>query len=182
METKDSLKLDQYHRPMVTATDGIEILYQSRQLDNVEFVDSEDIRKFNFHCDDLDMLKIKTLPEIDMLHRSFHAHLQEQWFMPEHYKTLDVEEYVRGLVPTSGDSGGPVKARVEMELAEYKARNLFPVLRSIIYIINTLRKHNLVWGVGRGSSVASYVLYLIGVHKVNSLKYNLDIREFLKDE
>ena len=44
METKDSLKLDQYHRPMVTATDGIEILYQSRQLDNVEFVDSEDIK------------------------------------------------------------------------------------------------------------------------------------------
>ena len=54
------------------------------------------------------------------------------------------------------------------------------MLRILIYIIETMRKHKLVWGVGRGSSVASYVLYLLGVHKVNSLKHNLDIKEFLK--
>jgi len=67
-----------------------------------------------------------------------------------------------------------------MELAEYKARNLFPVLQLLIYIIDTMRKNNLVWGVGRGSSVSSYLLYLIGVHKVDSVKYNLNIKEFLK--
>jgi DNA polymerase III alpha subunit len=67
-----------------------------------------------------------------------------------------------------------------MELTEFETRNLFPVLRILIYIIETMRKHKLVWGVGRGSSVASYVLYLLGVHKVDSLKYNLDINEFLK--
>jgi len=67
-----------------------------------------------------------------------------------------------------------------MELTEFETRNLFPVLRILIYIIDTMRKHKLVWGVGRGSSVASYVLYLLGVHKVDSLKYNLDIKEFLK--
>ena len=67
-----------------------------------------------------------------------------------------------------------------MELTEFKTRNLFPVLKVLIYIIDTMRKNNLVWGIGRGSSVASYVLYLIGVHKVDSLKYNLDIKEFLK--
>jgi DNA polymerase III alpha subunit len=43
-----------------------------------------------------------------------------------------------------------------------------------------MRSNNIVWGVGRGSSVASYVLYLLGVHKVDSIKYGLDIREFLK--
>jgi len=43
-----------------------------------------------------------------------------------------------------------------------------------------MRKNNLVWGVGRGSSVSSYLLYLIGVHKVDSYKYRLDIKEFLK--
>jgi DNA polymerase III alpha subunit len=43
-----------------------------------------------------------------------------------------------------------------------------------------MRKHNIVWGVGRGSSVASYVLYLIGVHKINSMYYDLDIEEFLR--
>ena len=67
-----------------------------------------------------------------------------------------------------------------MELAEFKARNLFSILQLLIYIIDTMRKNNLVWGVGRGSSVASYILYLLGVHKVDSVKYNLDIKEFLK--
>jgi DNA polymerase III alpha subunit len=70
--------------------------------------------------------------------------------------------------------------RVDMELAEYKARNLYPVLRVLIYIIDTMRKNNIVWGIGRGSSIASYVLYLLSVHKVDSIKYNLDIKEFLK--
>jgi len=50
----------------------------------------------------------------------------------------------------------------------------------MIYIVDMMRKNNLVWGVGRGSSVASYVLYLIGIHKIDSLKYNLNIEEFLK--
>jgi len=48
------------------------------------------------------------------------------------------------------------------------------------YLVDTLRKNNVIWGVGRGSSVASYVLFLLGVHKIDSLYYNLDIEEFLK--
>jgi DNA polymerase III alpha subunit len=67
-----------------------------------------------------------------------------------------------------------------MELTMFEERNLFPVIQILIYIIETMRKHKLVWGVGRGSSVASYVLYLLGVHKIDSLKFNLDIQEFLK--
>ena len=67
-----------------------------------------------------------------------------------------------------------------MELAMYKERGLYPILQLLIYIIDTMRKHNLVWGVGRGSSVSSYVLYILGVHKVDSYKYNLDMKEFLK--
>jgi DNA polymerase III alpha subunit len=48
------------------------------------------------------------------------------------------------------------------------------------YLVDTLRKNIIVWGVGRGSSVASYILYLIGVHRIDSLYYDLDIAEFLK--
>jgi DNA polymerase III alpha subunit len=77
------------------------------------------------------------------------------------------------------DNAGPSQ-RVEMELALYEARKLYPVLQLMIYIVDTLRKNNLVWGVGRGSSVASYILYLIGIHKIDSVKYNLNIEEFLK--
>jgi DNA polymerase III alpha subunit len=50
------------------------------------------------------------------------------------------------------------------------------------YVVDTLRENNIVWGVGRGSSVASYVLHLIGVHKIDSIKYNIPIEEFFKGE
>jgi DNA polymerase III alpha subunit len=66
------------------------------------------------------------------------------------------------------------------ELILYQERNLFDLLRFLKYLIDTLKKNKIVWGVGRGSSVASYVLYLLGVHKINSLYYDLDIKEFLK--
>ena len=46
--------------------------------------------------------------------------------------------------------------------------------------IDTLREKNVVWGVGRGSSVASFCLFLIGVHKVNPILYKLKINEFLR--
>jgi DNA polymerase III alpha subunit len=43
-----------------------------------------------------------------------------------------------------------------------------------------MSEHKLIWGVGRGSSVASYVLYKLGVHRIDSLYYDLDPAEFLR--
>jgi DNA polymerase III alpha subunit len=48
------------------------------------------------------------------------------------------------------------------------------------YLVDFMRENKIVWGVGRGSSVASYVLYLIGVHKIDSIQYDLDWTEFLR--
>jgi len=50
----------------------------------------------------------------------------------------------------------------------------------MIYLVDFMRENEIVWGVGRGSSVASYVLYLIGVHRIDSIKFGLDWREFLR--
>ena len=41
-------------------------------------------------------------------------------------------------------------------------------------------ENRVIWGVGRGSSVASYVLYKLGIHRVDSMFYELDIDEFLR--
>jgi len=62
----------------------------------------------------------------------------------------------------------------------YIDRELIDLLRYLKYFVDTMRANNIVWGLGRGSSVASYVLYLIGVHRINSMYYDLDIGEFLK--
>lgn len=165
--------LDKFNRFISTEETGIDMLYLGKTIDDLEFDNTEDIQLYNKFCNefDINLLKITTDSDYDRINT---------YIIPEHYRNLDVRDYVNKLVQTSGDSDVSVKARVDMELTEFEARKLFPVLRIMIYIIETMRKNNLVWGVGRGSSVASYVLYLIGVHKVDSLKYNLDIKEFLK--
>lgn len=152
---------------IVNEQTGIEILYRQGDISKAEF-DESVLTQYNKFCNELD------LPELSVPVWS------KDFNIPEYYTTLDIKEYVTSLIPSSGQDVNIITARVEQELAEFSARNLFPILQLMIYIVNTMRKNKIVWGVGRGSSVASYVLYLIGVHKIDSIKYNLDIREFLK--
>jgi DNA polymerase III alpha subunit len=105
----------------------------------------------------------------------FDERFQKKWHMPDEYKELDIAEYVLGLCKEDYEL-----QRVGQELLLFQERNAFDLLRYMKYLVDTLRKNNIVWGVGRGSSVASYVLFLLGVHKINSIYYNLDIEEFLK--
>lgn len=100
---------------------------------------------------------------------------QSQWLMPDEYKQLDIAEYVLGLCESEA-----ALQRVGEELLLYQARDLFDLLRYLKFLIDTMKSNNLIWGVGRGSSVASYVLYLLDVHRIDSLHYNLDIAEFLR--
>ena len=142
---------------------GIELLYRGQDLSDVAF---EDIDRFNKFATELE---ISPISNISLISKDFN--------IPLHYKELDVEKYIHGkLVERDPDEIG----RVETELDMYRERGLFPVLQLLIWIVDTMRKHNLVWGVGRGSSVSSYLLYILGVHKVDSYKYGLDIKEFLK--
>ena len=99
-----------------------------------------------------------------------------KWYIPEEYNQLDIEAFLVDQCPTENYD------RLITELQEYQRRNLIPLLKQMKYIVDTLRKNNVVWGVGRGSSVASYVLFLLGVHKIDSVKYKLPISEFFKGE
>jgi DNA polymerase III alpha subunit len=148
--------------------DGIELLYNGKSLYGIPF---DNVVEFNKYADSL-----------EVEHLVSDIEYTKQFNIPQHYQELDVEEYIVKLIPHVKDQTDKLAylKRVEEELALFKARNLFPVLQLLIYIVDTMRKHKLVWGVGRGSSVASYCLYLIGVHKIDSVKYNLNIREFLK--
>ena len=99
------------------------------------------------------------------------------WAMPVEYVNLDIEDYIHKLHP---DLNAAQWMRVGEEMHEFEKRNLTDLLRFLCYFVTVLRSNNIVYGVGRGSSIASYVLYLIGVHRINSYKFNLDIKEFLK--
>ena len=95
--------------------------------------------------------------------------------MPEKYKELNIESFVINLCKTEQEV-----SRAYEELHEFHKRDMYPLLQYMVYLVEFMRDNNIVWGVGRGSSVASYVLFLIGVHKVNSIQYGLDWREFLR--
>ena len=98
------------------------------------------------------------------------------WFIPDNY-CPNLTEILYGMCETDEQ-----RDRVSQELELYIKHGMYDVLHVMKYIVDTLRANNIVWGVGRGSSVASYVLYLIGVHKIDSIKYSIPIEEFFKGE
>jgi DNA polymerase III alpha subunit len=98
------------------------------------------------------------------------------WFIPNEYYP-NLVEFLYGSCTTDEQ-----RDRVSQELELFISNGMYDVLHVMKYIVDTLRANNIVWGVGRGSSVASYVLHLIGVHKVDSIKYNIPIEEFFKGE
>jgi hypothetical protein len=99
-----------------------------------------------------------------------------EWFIPKEYQHMDIEAFLVDQCPEQNYD------RLLQELDLYRKHDLLPVLRAMKYVVDTLRNNKVVWGVGRGSSVASYVLFIIGVHKIDSVKYKLPITEFFKGE
>ena len=119
--------------------------------------------------------KLKPYKKLDLSVEDFDRQNQTVWRMPQEYIDFDIAKYVLEQCKTDSEL-----QRAGQELLLFQEREMFTLLKYLKYLVDTMRKHNIVWGVGRGSSVASFVLYLIGIHKINSLYYDLDIEEFLK--
>ena len=126
-------------------------------------------------------LELENLPDLvehvslNLSVEDFDSITQNNWFMPKQYREFDIAKFV--LDQCTHDTE---LQRAGKELLMYDERGLLPLLQYMKYLVDVMRKHNLVWGVGRGSSVASFVLFLIGIHRINSLYYDLEIEEFLK--
>lgn len=132
-----------------------------------------DTRSIRWLVDELP--RIETYEPVEATLAEFDRQNQQQWLMPEAYRVLDVAKYILDKCTCSAEL-----QRAGEELLIYAERDMLDLLRYLVYLVDTMRAHNLVCGVGRGSSVASFVLYLIGIHQVNSLEYDLDINEFLR--
>lgn len=162
---------DQYGQLILSEHDICDLLMRDPEinLDNalvnftpivqplVEYPKLHEYLNFNGSLEDFDVIK------------------QSIWYMPDEYKNMDIALWVLNKCETEAEL-----QRAGEELFLYQEMNLFMLLRYLKYLVDTMRKHNIVWGVGRGSSTASYVLFLIGIHKINSLYYDLPIEEFLK--
>ena len=172
------MKTDPLGIPRFSNRDLIDMIY-SGHADKVHVVlcdPSDDVDRFNAAMEEQGFDKLQKYIPLDVDQKTFDGVCQGEWFMPDEYKELNVYDYVMSKCDDNLDE----MTRVEEELAEFKVRGMTNLLRYMIYLVDFMRENNIVWGVGRGSSVASYVLYLIGVHRINSIQYGLDWREFLR--
>lgn len=154
------------------AMSDIDVL-QSRH----EFVVADfDVSKTNQCLEDLGLPLVPArLQDLSMTVDEFDHLNQQKWFMPQEYQDLDIAAHVLSLC----DSQEQLQ-RVGQELLLFQERELFDLLKYLKYLVDVMQQNNIIWGVGRGSSVASYVLFLLGVHRVDSMFYDLDPREFLR--
>ena len=173
------MKVTDKSQIVLSEQDILDGLYSGKinDLSNLNIDDETVVEQFNFaRRQNADPFPNLTLfnEAVESLEQ-FDKRNQEQWFMPKEYEDFPMVEFL--LDKTTNEEE---YQRVVTELDLYIQHNMMALLNYLKYLVDTMRSNNIVWGVGRGSSVASYCLYLLGVHKVNSIKYELDIHEFLK--
>lgn len=172
------MQYDKFGQAYTSSQELCDLLYKNPDLDISKF-QITDWSQFNRSVRELHveipLLQAYLDFKEDYTLEEFDRRNQAHWNMPDDYLCMDIAKWLLERCQTEAEL-----QRVGEELLLYQERNLFPLLQFLKYLVDTMRSNNIVWGVGRGSSVASYVLYLIGVHKINSMYYDLDIAEFLK--
>jgi DNA polymerase III alpha subunit len=168
---------DQYGRVELTEQEAFEALYTKKLETLQDICINNNTELFNSardtNADKIPLLK--KLEALDITVEQFDKNNQAQWFMPEEYRLYDIVDWLYSQCRTMEQ-----KNRVTEELKLYAQHDMIMVLKYFKYLVDTMRKNKILWGVGRGSSVGSYVLFLIGAHKIDSMRYNLDINEFLR--
>jgi DNA polymerase III alpha subunit len=150
-------------------SDLVELLYQGKS--GALTVANDMLDNYRAGCQALGQEPVFMIKEIpDSVEEAI-----TQWNIPNDIAELDLDVYFAEKVSTVEEA-----VRVADELALYRERNMEPMLRFMIHLVNVMTEHEIVWGVGRGSSVSSFLLYLAGLHSINSVKYNLDIKEFIR--
>lgn len=171
------MKINNYGQVEVTEKEAFEALYTS--VNNLEgvVVDCENVINQYNSARQLNADRIPTLNKLEVTEDTielFDKRNQSNWFMPDNY-CPDLIQQIYGMCKTDEQ-----RDRVSSELELFVQHGMLDLLYYLKYLVDTMRDNKIMWGVGRGSSVASYVLFLLGVHKVDSIKYELDIHEFLK--
>lgn len=169
------MKYDECGIAYTDTTELCDMLYRNPALDLSRF-HVTDAEQYNSSISKLfaDMPNVLAYSSnIDL--KNFDQTLQANWYMPNEYYELDIAACVLDQCKSEAEL-----QRAGEELLLFQERDAFMLLRYMKYLVDTMRANNVVWGVGRGSSVSSFVLFKLGVHKINSLYYDLDPREFLK--
>ena len=164
------MKMDQHNNVVYSEQDLCDVLMRDPDFEFNNIVVDFDYR------DDLELgVKLIRHQKSELSLAEWDRQNQANWFMPEEYKRMDIAKWILDQCENEQEL-----QRCGAELLMYVERDLTPLLQWLKYLVDTMQANGVIWGVGRGSSVASYVLYKLGVHRVDSIKYELDIGEFLR--
>lgn len=173
------MKQNNYGEIIFSEDDVCDLIMQGRNVSSFQGMlvdDSVDLEKAALLLDCVPaLINYNTLNDKTESIEEFDRRLQQNWHMPDSYKQLDIAQHILDLCTTDTEL-----QRCGHELLLYQERDLFDLLRFLKYLVDTMSEHQVIWGVGRGSSVASYVLYKLGVHRIDSMFYELDVEEFLR--
>lgn len=170
------MKTDQYGQIVYNEEDLCNLVMQGHDLGKFDglIVDGALLENAATIIDNVpQFVKYNELSNISV--EQFDHRCQNNWLMPTKYKNLDIAEHVLSLCNSDAEL-----QRCGEELLLYQERDLFNLLRYLVFLVDLMRDNRMIWGVGRGSSTASYILYKLGVHKIDSMFYELDPKEFLR--
>lgn len=164
---------DTFGIPVYSEQDLIELLYQGHSLSPEQVF--ADLSQQNIDCiHNHTSARVFKHHELDISVEEFDTILQQDWLIPDEYKNMNIEAFLVQVCPVENYQ------RLVEELKEYQDRNMIDLLKWVKYFVDTCNNNNILIGVGRGSSVSSYVLYLLGLHKIDSIKYQLDWQDFFR--
>ena len=86
---------NQYGEPIVNCSDLMELVYQGYDINKVR-VNDERVEKYNSVVEQLalDWPAIQKLTDIDISVEDYDRALQSDWYMPDEYKQMNVEEHI----------------------------------------------------------------------------------------
>jgi len=167
--------IDKFGQVVNTETEAMNLLYHNPKLELGQIV-LEDAEKYKTATKELysELASVQQYVESSLTIKEFDKQKQQNWYMPQEYRELDIAKWI--LDQCSNDEE---LQRAGKELLVFQERGLIMLLNYMKYLVDTMRKNNIVWGVGRGSSVGSFVLYKIGINRINPIYYRLDFEDFL---
>tara|TARA_Y100001973_G_scaffold98941_1_gene157335 strand:- start:80087 stop:80560 length:474 start_codon:yes stop_codon:yes gene_type:complete len=71
--------------------------------------------------------------------------------------------------------------RIADEIDFFSRSKNIVFLQKCIDLVDKFREEKVVWGVGRGSSAASLVLYVIEIHDIDPIRYGIPFSELSKE-
>lgn len=138
-----------------------------------------EIESFNAQVTEAEQIRVDSVEPVSF---------DMSWRLPEQYQRLDILHRVfddfEALSKHSKYTPEQIEIaakRIEDEIDEIEQRGMKEFMRTIVYVLDTFREKHIVWGVGRGSSCACYILFVLGLHSVDCVLHEIPMEEFFHD-